>query len=53
MKDHVFILSYLESWKKHTFTIVQCLAEYMPVIEILRNFLIHRKGVVAGHRNRS
>lgn len=38
MKDHMFILSYLESWNKHTFTAEKCLAEHMPVVEIFRNF---------------
>lgn len=53
MKDHMFILSYLGNWNKLIFTIVQCLTAYMPVIELLRNLPIHRKGIVADHRNRS
>lgn len=53
MKDHIFILTYLERWNKHTFTILQCLTEHMSVREIFRNIPIHRKGIVSGHKNRS
>lgn len=49
----MFTLSYFENWNKLTFTIVQCLTAYMPVIELFRNLPIHRKGIVAHHRNRS